>query len=165
MIKTKQLVQYSLFAALVAIVTYFGFPIAYGYINLGDSIIFSVSLVFGPIAGFISGAIGSALADITLGYAQWAPFTFIIKGGEGLLVGILGQKAFKKFGFKNFKVVLGLLLAVLWFNMGYFIAAIILYGYPAAIADAGLNLVQGVVALILTLIIAPLLLRFLKALD
>ena len=101
--KQQLLVLYSLFIALVTTVTYFGFPMPFGYINLGDAIIFSIALVFGPVAGFISGAVGSALADIILGYAIWAPFTFVIKGLEGYLVG-LASIAFMKSQFKSGKV-------------------------------------------------------------
>ncbi|SHJ71320.1 Uncharacterized membrane protein [Anaerobranca californiensis DSM 14826] len=153
--KEKKLVIYSFLVALVAFVTaYVSFPIAFGYINLGDAIIFSSALVFGPFAGMIAGAVGSALADIILGYAQWAPFTFVIKGLEGYIVGLASLK-FLEWGFKNFKVILLLLVAVLILNVGYFIAAVILYDFPAAIADAPLNIVQGIVALGLTLVLAP----------
>lgn len=157
--KQQLIVIYSLFIALVAIVTtYIGFPMAFGYINLGDAVIFSIALVFGPVAGLISGAIGSALADITLGYVIWAPFTFIIKGLEGYLVG-LASIAFLKYGFKSYKVFFMLGLAILVLNVGYFFTAAFLYDFPAAIADAPLNIVQGIVAIALTFPLAPIIKR------
>jgi len=156
--KQQLLVLYSLFIALVTVVTYFGFPMAFGYINLGDAVIFSIALVFGPVAGLISGAIGSALADIFLTYAAWAPFTFIIKGLEGYLVG-LASIAFMKLGFKSYKVFLMLISAVVVLNVGYFFTGAFLYDFPAAIADAPLNVVQGIVAISLTIPLAPILKR------
>lgn len=155
---SQSLVLYSLFIALVATVTYFGFPMAFGYINLGDAVIFSIALVFGPVAGLISGAIGSALADVILGYAVWAPFTFVIKGLEGYLVG-LASVAFMKYGFKSKKVSLMLGFAFLVLNVGYFFTGAFLYSFPAAIADAPLNIVQGIVAISLALPLAPIIKR------
>ncbi|SET00528.1 ECF transporter S component [Anaerobranca gottschalkii] len=153
--KGKLLGLYSLSIAMVALVTtYISFPIAFGYINLGDAVIFSIALVFGPTAGFVAGAVGSALADIILGYPLWAPFTFVIKGLEGFVVGLVSIIYLKE-GFKNYKIVLALIIAVLILNAGYFVAAIFLYGFAAAVADAPLNIIQGVVSLALTFVLAP----------
>jgi len=55
-------------------------PATKGYINVGDSFIFLSSALFGPTMGFVTGGIGSALADLLSGYAYWSPWTFIIKG-------------------------------------------------------------------------------------
>ncbi len=61
-----------------------------GYINLGDSVVYVAALLFGPVTGMVAGGIGSALADFLGGYGQYAPFTLVIKGLEGLLVGAVG---------------------------------------------------------------------------
>lgn len=37
-------------------------PMTEGYVNIGDSIIFVASILFGPIPGMIAGGLGSALA-------------------------------------------------------------------------------------------------------
>ena len=65
-----------------------------GYINLGGSAIYVSALLFGPTYGLVVGGIGSALADFIGGYAVFAPFTLIIKGIEGLVVGIIAAPAF-----------------------------------------------------------------------
>lgn len=60
-----------------------------GYFHLGDAVIFSAALLFGPKTGFMAGAAGSALADLILGLPMWAPYSFVIKGSAGYVVGVL----------------------------------------------------------------------------
>lgn len=67
-----------------------------GYINLGDAVVYVSALLFGPVYGLVAGGIGSSLADVLGGYGVFAPFTLVIKGLEGLLVGILARPAFHR---------------------------------------------------------------------
>ena len=60
-----------------------------GYINFGDGFIIIISVMFGRKYGAVSGAAGSALADILLGSPHWAVFTFIIKGLMGYVTGLV----------------------------------------------------------------------------
>jgi len=82
----------AIFAALTFVVTYLtGFirtPLPGGYLNVGDAVIFLAGILYGPLIGFIAGSIGSSLADLLYGSLNFAPGTFIIKGIEGLLVGL-----------------------------------------------------------------------------
>jgi uncharacterized membrane protein len=48
-------------------------------------------LLFGPLIGGLDGEIGSILADFFLGLLIYAPATLVIKGLEGLLVGIISN--------------------------------------------------------------------------
>jgi uncharacterized membrane protein len=76
----------SIFAALVCVLTMtvsIPVPATGGYINIGDLGVMLAGLIFGPLIGFISGGIGSALADIFIGYPNWAIWTFLVKGLEG----------------------------------------------------------------------------------
>lgn len=57
-----------------------------GYVNLGDSAIMLLASLFEPKLAFLVGGVGSAIADMTLGYAHYALFTLIIKGIEGVLI-------------------------------------------------------------------------------
>ena len=93
--KTKLLVLNGLMIALVCIATMviqIPIPMTDGYVNIGDSIIFVTSILFGPISGMIAGGLGSALADILTGYSHWALFTLLIKGFEGYIVGTIVKK-------------------------------------------------------------------------
>lgn len=115
-----------------------------GYINLGDAMVLISGMILGPTGGFIVGGVGSALADVLLGYSYYAPFTLIIKGIEGFL----GVFLFRKF-FKEKNSLLPLIFAGFWMAIGYLLAEIFLYGVPAAIASFPGNILQGLVGGIL----------------
>ncbi|MGQ9720854.1 MAG: ECF transporter S component [Candidatus Jordarchaeum sp.] len=68
------------------------FPFSQGYINAGEGVIYVTALLFGPIIEGIAGGIGSMLANIFLGFNQYALGMLIFKGGEGLAVGFFGYK-------------------------------------------------------------------------
>ncbi len=51
-----------------------------------------LAMAFGPIPGMVSAGVGAALADLSLGYAQFAPLTLIAHGATGLLIGLLAWK-------------------------------------------------------------------------
>lgn len=94
--KTRDVALTGLMIALVFVITRaFVLPIPQtkGFFNLGEAGVYMAAVLFGPVVGALAGGIGSALADLTLGYAQYAPFTLIIKGLEGALVGIIARAA------------------------------------------------------------------------
>lgn len=137
-----------MFASLTTVMTLlFRIPIphAQGYVNIGDAVVLLAALIMGPAAGFWVGAIGSALADMIAGYAMYMPFTFIVKGLEGLSAGIIYQKTTNKF--------LAVFIPALWMAFGYFITDWILYGITAAIAAVLMNILQGIIGSIIALIL------------
>ncbi len=71
-------------------------PASTGYFNIGEGIIYFVSILFGPYIGAFVGGVGAAFADILGGYAIFAPGTFIAKGAEGFVVGLLFKKLKEK---------------------------------------------------------------------
>ena len=82
-------------AALVAAATLFiqiPVPMESGYCNLGDAVILCSGALLGPWAAAAAG-VGSALADVILGYFAYAPATALIKGAMGLIAGTLCRKA------------------------------------------------------------------------
>ncbi|MGI1690053.1 ECF transporter S component [Thermoanaerobacter uzonensis] len=129
-------------------------PATKGYINVGDSFIFLTSALFGPTMGFVTGGIGSALADLLSGYAYWAPWTFIIKGIEGLIVGLM----YKKYINEYLRVV-SLVIGALWMVLGYYIAGGIMYGFKTSLVDVPSNLVQGFASIIIGYILIRLISR------
>ena len=129
-------------------------PATKGYINVGDSFIFLSSALFGPAMGFVTGGIGSALADLLSGYAYWSPWTFIIKGIEGLIVGLM----YKKYTKEYLKVV-SLIIGALWMVLGYYMAGGIMYGFKASLVDVPSNLVQGFASIIIGYILIRLISR------
>ncbi len=76
--------------ALVAVVTRFLIvPVGAGYFNFSDMAIYFVAFTFGPWIGFLAGGVGAAIADLSAGYAAFAPLTFLAHGLQGLVAGYL----------------------------------------------------------------------------
>jgi len=139
-------------------------PATEGYINIGDAIIIAGALLGGARAGALAGGIGSALADLYGGYSHWAPFTLVIKGLEGMLIGGLGARWGA--GLRNGS---GLALAggaaalgMAWMVAGYFLAEFSLYGPGPALASLWGNVVQGAASLACGVPLAAALRRRLK---
>ncbi len=160
--ETLRLVLGAVFIALVALATMviqIPIPQAGGYLNIGDTMIFVAALLLGPVGGAVAGGIGSALADfLNPIYAYWAPWTLVVKGIEGLLVGSLGYGVYQKYGRVTPRVYLSMGVGALWMVVGYYFASSILYGFSVALVHVPMNLLQGVVSVVL----AGLVLGFLR---
>ena len=79
---TQKIVMASLLAALCCVATMIikiPSPLK-GYLNLGDCVVLLSGWMLSPLYGFLAAGIGSALADLFLGYVVYAPVTFLIKG-------------------------------------------------------------------------------------
>ncbi|MEM2366836.1 MAG: ECF transporter S component [Candidatus Bathyarchaeia archaeon] len=84
------------FTALVCIATIsftIYVPSTKGYFNIGETMVYTAALLFGPFVGAFAGGVGSMLADVFLGYYYYAPATLVIKALEGFLAGFLSRKA------------------------------------------------------------------------
>jgi len=116
-------------AALVTVSTYvvqIPVPATSGYINIGDIMVFTSALVFGPLVGGIAGGLGSSLADMLGGYWAFVPITFVVKGIEGLISGFLSN------GRNVNRDALAVLAGGIVMISGYFLAETYLLGYGAA---------------------------------
>ena len=146
--KTKLIVLNGLMVAFVCVATMviqIPVPMTQGYVNIGDSIIFVTSIVFGPIPGMIAGGIGSALADILTGYSYWALFTLIIKGFEGYIVGIIVRK-----NTNLIKNILATLLGVIIMVFGYLIFGAFLQGsFIVSLSSVPSNIIQGIISMVI----------------
>lgn len=142
--KTKNLVKAAMLGALCLVATAvikLPSPLG-GYINLGDCIVLLSGFMLSPLYGFLAAGIGSALADIFLGYALYAPATFLIKGLMALLVSKMGKKR-----------ILGGVLAEILMVSGYYVFEGFLYGFGASLINIPANAVQGTAGLILGLLL------------
>ena len=128
-------------------------PATLGYINLGDTMIFVVAILFSPVTAMISGGIGSALADVLLGYTQWALFTLIIKGLEGLICGLIIVKFRKIFIDGRLVKTMSLVAMIsggLVMIVGYFFGGWILFGtWQSSIVSVPQYLIQAVASVVL----------------
>lgn len=114
-----------------------------GYIHLGDVGIFFASFAFGPWVGAVAGGLGTALADLTSPYAQWAIFSLLIHGLQGWVAGWMSGKWQSVGGLILASVVGGVIVVV-----GYLLAGTILIGFGAALTEVPLNVVQVAVGAI-----------------
>jgi len=111
-------------------------PQTRGFFNIGETMVYTTALLFGPLVGAFAGGVGSMLADLFLGYSQYAPATLVIKACEGAVVGVLAQRKLKfssKLQWKVFTVTFGLIAGVLLGVIGslYYSGSVELYiGFP-----------------------------------
>ena len=127
-----------------------------GLIHLGNVPLFVAAMLFGRKTGAIAGAFGMGLFDLMSGWTAWAPFTFIIVGCMGYVVGLLAEK--KPFKHMMVTNVISIILALIIKVVGYYFAEVILYGnWIAPLGSIPGNVVQvGFAGIIVLLFIQQL---------
>jgi len=111
-------------------------PQTTGFFNIGETMVYTTAILFGPLVGAFAGGIGSMLADIFLGYPHYALATLIIKGCEGGIVGLLSRKKLRltsKLQWRVFTLITGLVAGLLLAGVGsiYYSGSVELYiGIP-----------------------------------
>ena len=155
--KIKKIVLAALLAAFTCVATFIvriPSPVG-GYINLGDCMVLLSGWILGPVYGFLSAAVGSALADVSAGYLLYAPATFLIKGLMALVVALI-HKALKD---KNVTVgnVFGGIVAEIIMISGYFLFEWAVYDFGGALANVLANVAQGIVGIIAAVLLFTLL--------
>lgn len=111
-----------------------------GYVNLGDGFVLLSGWLLGPWYGAAAAGLGTALTDLLMGYAVYAPASFLIKGLTALMAAfIAGKTAHSRLG-----LLTGGVLGELWMALGYFLfTALILGRGSGALLSVPGNLVQG----------------------
>lgn len=154
---TKELCIQGLLTALVTVCTMvFQIPVSatQGYIHLGDSMILLIGVFFGWRYGMVAGGVGSALADLLSGYAHWAPFTLIIKGVMGLIIGLVSDFAGRQEKFFTMRNFLASVAGIVWMVFGYFIGGGILKSsFAVAATSIPENMVQGIAGAVIFFVV------------
>ena len=144
-------------------------PATQGYINLGDAMLMTIALVFGWRIGGIAGGVGSALADALGGYFLWAPWTLVVKGIEGVLVGSIaawgGRSAGNGTAPRRIAAFAAVLVGGAWMVSGYYLAGSVLFGGVAALTEIPGNLTQAGVAVVVALPLSAVLRNALQRSD
>ena len=151
-VKIKNLCFCAVFAALTCVCTFISIPLPIGYFNLGDTMVLTGAWCLGPTFGFISAALGSALADVLMGYTLYAPATAIIKGLCALAaysVYLLFKKAVSNKRLDLIPRALAAIVGEAIMVLGYFFfeAVILSYGMGAVASIPG-NCLQGLCGVI-----------------
>ena len=151
---TKILVMNALFIALTLVATMFinirlPFIGNGGLIHLGNVPLFIAAMVYGKKTGAIAGAFGMTLFDLISGWTLWAPFTFIIVGTMGFVIGVITERMKEKPMLAYFiAVAVALVIKI----VGYYFTEVILYGnWIAPFGSVPGNLMQILIAAVIVL--------------
>ncbi len=128
---TKTLVINALFIALTLVATFINITIPFmgmgngALAHLGNVPLFIAAIVYGKKTGALAGAFGMGMFDLVSGWAIWAPFTFVIVGIMGFMVGLITEKLhFKPVVVNTIAIGVALIIKV----VGYYFAEVIIYG-------------------------------------
>lgn len=152
--KSKIIAFSALFAALCCVSTlWLSVPLpASGYFNTGDVFVLLSGWCLGPVYGGIAAAVGSALADIIVGYGVYAPATFIIKGLDAIVAYFAWSALRTVIKTKNsdfISRILSAFLGELCMVAGYFLFdGILALSLTAALPNLLGNALQGVCCLV-----------------
>ena len=139
--KTKELCIHGLMIALVTVCTMvFQIPVSatQGYVHLGDSMILLVGVFFGARYGMVAGGIGSALADVLMGW----------------LIGKIASGAGSRAKFYTGRNLLAAVVGIAWMVFGYFIGGGILKSsFAVAATSIPENIVQGVAGAVIFFVV------------
>ena len=142
-----------------------------GYINFGDTVILFASVLLGPSCGALAGGLGSLFADLIFA-PQYALVTFLVKGAEGLVTGLLYRVLVRAIKNEKYNTRVSAILAQiaggLVMVLGYYVGGGILLtllneegvsGFAMALADIPSNFIQMGVSVAIAYVITLLLLR------
>lgn len=136
----------TLSAMLLALAIVFGrlflipLPWTHGNVNLCDAVIFIGAMLLGPWFGGAIGGFAGLLLDFISGFGQYAPFSFIAHGLEGVIAGLLVRWLPNRWG-----QALGLTLGTIIMVACYFLADSLLYSWSTGVLGIIPNLIQGLI--------------------
>ena len=136
---TKKLALSVVLAAAVTVSTMIiqiQIPATLGYLNFGDVMVFVSGLMFGGLIGGFAGGVGSAVADVMLGYPHYALYTLVIKGLEGFLAGQISD------GGSSIRDAAGWAAGATVMVVGYLAVQSYMFGISVALVELPVNLVQ-----------------------
>lgn len=151
---TKDVVETGLLIGLVFIATRFiniRLPLesSGGLVHLGNAMLFIAAIVFGKGKGSIAGAFGMGLFALLSEWVIWAPFTFVIRGIMGYIIGSIAWSNGKNGNSASVNII-AIIIAGIWMIFGYYVTEIILYSnHTKAILSIPGNITQVVMGLII----------------
>lgn len=160
--KTKLLVTTALLTALVLICTLI-MKVPVGpdcYVHLGDAVILLAVILLPRGYACFAGAVGATLADLTGGFAFWAPWTFAVKLIMIIVFGLfldLSRKTKEERTIAKIPAVefIGLIVAGAIAVVGYFLSEYMLFGSWAPAATCiPFNIIQVTVGAIIAELLA-----------
>lgn len=134
--KTKRLALGGQLCAVTLVLTLVSLPLpgGHGYVNLGDAGVYLCALLLPGWFGWLAAAAGSVLADVALGWALYAPATFLIKGLTALLVSLSQRRP---------RPAASAMACCMLVPLGYFLYEWALFSLSAALPSLLPNVVQA----------------------
>ena len=124
-------------------------PIPLGYAHLGDSCILLAAYLFGWKTGLFAGGVGSALADLLIGFPQWAVATLIIKSIQGFLIAKLCRRSDGEVKVLSGRTAIAAVVGIAEMVVGYVIGGAILAGsFAAGLASAPGLILKGILNIV-----------------
>lgn len=153
-INPRDIALTALMTALVSAVTLIvpRIPVGIGYFNVSDAAIYFIAFTFGPWIGFLAGGLGTAIADL-VGYAAYAPLSFLAHGLQGFLAGYIALKL-KGPPVTRMAIgaVFGSIAMVSVYFLGEYFGAAVGWGGPVqAITELPANIVQSVLGAVVAI--------------
>lgn len=133
-----------------------------GYVHAGDAFVLLSGILLGPLVGFISAAMGSALADLIGGYFIFIPATLVIKGLEAVLAYLIYTFVLhlldkERSSNRVVALIVAALPASAFMVFGYFLYESLIFNPGTAIANILGNVGQAVTSIVLAaLLVLPL---------
>lgn len=154
-VNTKKIVITAMFTALTALATIvIQIPIPIGYVNLGDMFVLLSAFVLGAGYGCVAAGLGSSIADIIVGYAIYAPATFIIKACMAIVASLIFKALRGKIKFSIVGMIIAGIVAELIMVSGYFFYESVILGYSwGALYSIPGNLIQGAIGVVVCITI------------
>jgi len=145
-----KIVMSALFCAMVFAGTWVAIPVGIGNVNAGDGVLLLCAHLLGGAWAAVAAAVGAALADLTMGYAVYAPATLVITALMALVaVGVYRLTGYTRLSPRICRL-LSSVAAECVMVLGYFAYEALVLGLGlGAAASIPFNLVQGGVAVVL----------------
>ncbi|MGR3741677.1 ECF transporter S component [Companilactobacillus sp. DQM5] len=145
--KTQEITLISIltaFTVATSILFVIPVPATKGFVTLCEVGIYTTSLLLKNPSGLLVGGLSGLLIDILSGYPEWCLFSLLIHGLQGFVVGYFSKND------KKYTVFFSLFIGSLVMIIGYFLATLILFSWPAALASIPSNFVQNVFGILIT---------------
>ena len=155
--RLNKLTRAAVLSALTAVAT-IAVPVPLpggGYANAGDIVVLLSAFILGPGLGAAAAGIGSALADVILGYTAYAPGTLVIKAAMAAAAGALYVLCTRHTKSAPASVAAGLAGEIVMVLGYYGYEALIMQNAAAAAVGMVPNLLQGAVGLAGSSILLP----------
>lgn len=108
-------------------------------------------MLLGPASGAIVGGCGGLLLDLISGYAQYAIFSLIAHGLEGLVTAVLYQRGQSKLQRWLAPTVGAILMVVCYF----FADSFMYHSWMIGLIGIGANFLQGLVGVVIAAALTP----------